>query len=327
LVDREKSSFRTVFEILTAMAFMHFSRRSADVVVLEVGMGGRLDATNVVTPVLSVITPISYDHTSILGESLEQIAREKSGILRSGGLAISARQPETVRSVLQEKCAQVNSRLVFTGSDWTVVSKSLEGQTFTYDGQEYTIPLLGEHQVQNAVLALGAIGHLHRQGLRVTAADLGRGLAEVKWDGRMQLLSRSPFVLVDGAHNGESAFALKKAVGEYLSYEKLILILGISRNKDVGSIIDPLSEIADEIIFTRATLPKAEQPERLRRTYNGTLRTWTEPGLAQSLERAFSIAGDSDLILVTGSLYLVGEAIALSESSFRQSRQRPHRAK
>jgi dihydrofolate synthase/folylpolyglutamate synthase len=322
LVDREKSSFRTVFEILTAMAFMYFSRRPTDVAVLEVGMGGRLDATNVVTPILSVVTPISYDHTSILGESLEQIAREKSGIVRSGGLAISAPQREPVRSVLEERCAQMGSGLVFSDSDWTVVSKSLEGQTFSHRGQEYTIPLLGEHQVQNAILAMASVGHLNRNDLRVTTADLKRGLAEVTWDGRMQLLFRSPFVLVDGAHNGESAAALNKAVRDYFSYEKLILILGISRNKDIRSVIDPLSEIADEIIFTRAKLPKAEKPELLRRTYSGTLRASIEPGIVQALKRAFSIAGDSDLILVTGSLYLVGEAVALPGSWFRQSRQR-----
>ncbi len=327
LVDRGKSSFRTVFEILTAVAFLHFSRKQTDAAVLEVGMGGRLDATNVVTPILSVITSISYDHTAFLGDSLEQIAREKGGIVRPGGIAISAPQPEEVRSVLKELCAQADSRLVFSGEDWEVVSKSLEGQKFAYHGEEYSIPLLGAHQVENGVLAIEAVRELEKRDLKVTETDVKKGLATVEWDGRMHLLLRSPLVLIDGAHNGESALALKKGVCDYLQYENLILIMGISKNKDFRSIVDPLSEIADRIIFTRANLPKAETPERLLEAYSGDVRASAEPDVTRSLERAFSVAGERDLILITGSLYLVGEALAVPQSRYHQWRRRPPRGR
>jgi dihydrofolate synthase/folylpolyglutamate synthase len=318
LVDMSKSSFRTVFEVLTAMAFIYFNVKKTDVSVLEVGMGGRLDATNVVTPILSVITSISFDHTAILGDSLERIAREKSGIVRPGGTAISSPQPQVVRTVLAEVCSEVGSRLIFSGEDWEILSSSLEGQSFAYRGQEYSIPLLGEHQVENAALAVETLQELGKRGLKVTAADVKTGLAGVEWKGRMQLLSRSPLVMVDGAHNGESALALKKAVSDYLEYDNLIVILGISKTKALKTIIDPLSEIADEIIFTRASLPKAERPERLLEAYDGDVEASTEPDITRSLERAFSIAKVNDLVLITGSLYLVGEAIGLLKSSSRQ---------
>jgi dihydrofolate synthase/folylpolyglutamate synthase len=325
LVDKGRSSFRTVFEILTAMAFLHFNKKRTEMAVLEVGMGGRLDATNVVTPILSVLTSVSYDHTAFLGGSLEEIAREKLGIVRSSGTAISAPQEEVVRSVLKEVCAQVSSELFFSGEDWEVLSKSLEGQRFEYGGEEYLIPLLGEHQVENGVLAIDTIKLLGQQGFEVAASDVKRGLREVEWPGRMQRLYRSPLVVVDGAHNGESARALRRAVGDYLEYRNLVLILGISKSKDLRSILDPLSEIADQIIFTRANLPRAETPERLLEAYNGGAATFVESDITNALKKAFSVAGERDLILITGSLYLVGEALDVSRSSFHRWRRRPRR--
>ena len=304
-------SFRTVFEMLTAMAFIHFVRRRTDAAVLEVGMGGRLDATNVVNPVLSVITSISLDHTHILGDTLTQIAREKSGIMRRGGVAVSAPQSQEVLDVLKDVASRRRSRMHVSMGKGRVLCRSYSRQEFEYEGERFAIPLLGEHQVENAVLAIDAARILKEEGVLVDVEHVKRGLKRAEWPGRMQILRTSPLVVVDGAHNGESALALKKGVKDYLTYHRLILILGISKNKDLRSIIEPLSPIADSVIFTRAALPRAEAPEELLGVYKGKAPACVEPNIERSLKKALSIAGKKDLILITGSLYLIGEALAL----------------
>ncbi len=316
-IKEARQSFRTVFEVLTAAAFIHFARKKTDAVVLEVGMGGRLDATNVVRPVLSVITSISLDHTAILGNTLREIALEKSGIIKPFGIAISAPQPEEVRKTLQNVCVARRSELAFSDAKPKVVCRSLRSQEFEYDGERYVIPLLGEHQVENGMLAIDVIRVLNHHGFHVGLDHLKMGLEKTEWPGRMQILCSSPLVVVDGAHNDESALALRKAVKDYLTYDRLLLILGISRNKDLKNIIRPLSEIADLVILTRAGLPRAQSPEELLSTYDGEATVLAEPDIKRSLARAFSVAGKKDLILVTGSLYLVGETLALPRRHFR----------
>lgn len=310
----EERSFRTVFEILTAMAFIHFVQKNTDVAVLEVGLGGRLDTTNVVNPVLSIITSISLDHTQILGNTMRKIAFEKSGIIRSSGTAISAPQSKEVRRVLQDVSAAMKSQLFFSDGKSEVVSRSLNGQEFEYNGERFFIPLLGEHQVENGRLAIDAIRLLNLQGFCVDLPPLKDGLEKTEWLGRMQILRRSPLVVIDGAHNDESALALRKAVKDYLNYDKLVLILGISKNKDLKGIIHPLSEIADLVIFTRANLPRAQSPEVLLKIYDGEAPAIVTPNIKRSLQRAFSVVGKKGAILVTGSIYLVGETLALPRS-------------
>lgn len=310
-IKRDKQSFRTVFEILTSMAFIYFLQKGTDVAVLEVGMGGRLDATNVVEPVLSIITSISLDHTEILGSSLRDIAFEKSGIIRPFGSAVSAPQPDEVREVLQNVCDRLHSGLYFSNAKPKVVSYSLQGQEFEYGKESFFIPLLGEHQIENGILSIDAIRTLNLHGFHVDLEHLKIGLRKTEWPGRMQILRSHPLVLVDGAHNDESANALKEAVKKYLSYDRLVLILGISRNKDQEAIIRPLSGIADFIIFTRANLPRAQSPEELLRMYDGEAPASVEPNIKCALKKAFSIVGRNDLVLITGSLYLVGETLAL----------------
>lgn len=325
-VREEKRSFRTVFEILTAMAFIHFVRKNTDVAVLEVGMGGRLDATNVVRPILSVVTSISLDHTEILGHTLEEIALEKSGIIRSFGVAVSAPQAQVVREVIRDACALRKSKLFFSDGKWGVISRSLRGQEFEYEGERFFIPLLGEHQVENGVLAIDAIRTLNRRGFHVALSNLKIGLEKTEWFGRMQILRSSPLVVADGAHNEESVLALRKAVKDYLSYDRLVLILGISKSKDLRKIIQPLSEIADFVIFTRASLPRAQSPDELLRIHDGEAPASVEPDVKRSLQKAFSIAGRKDLILITGSLYLVGETLALPGKCLRPKIRSLHRA-
>jgi dihydrofolate synthase/folylpolyglutamate synthase len=316
-ISEENRSFRTLFEILTAMAFIHFVRRKTDAVVLEVGMGGRLDATNVVSPVLSVITSISLDHTDILGNTLNEIALEKSGIIRQGGTALSAPQPEEVLDVLQDVALRRKSGLCLSTGRGRVLSRSHRRQEFEYAGERFVIPLLGEHQIENGVLAIDAIRILNQRGFHVESKHVKTGLKRVEWPGRMQILGTSPLVVVDGAHNGESALALKQGVIDYLTYDRLVLILGISRNKNLRSIVEPLSGIADSVIFTRAALPRAQSPEELLSVYRGNAPAHVEANIKSALRRALSLAGKRDLILITGSLYLVGEVLALPKRFLR----------
>ncbi len=323
-IKEEKQPFRTVFEVLTAMAFIHFIHKNTDAAVLEVGMGGRLDATNVVNPVLSVITSISLDHTQILGTTLKEIATEKAGIIRPSGVAVSAPQPKEVRKVLSEVCAVRKSELFFSGQKSEVISRSLRKQEFIYDGTRFSIPLLGEHQVENAMLAIDAIRILNGHGLRVESSQLKLGLGKTKWPGRMQVLRFSPLLVIDGAHNDESALALRDAVRNYLNFDKLVLILGISRNKDMRSIIQPLSDLADLVVFTRANLPRAQSPDELLRIYDGQAPAVVEPDIERSLQRAFSVVGRKDLILVTGSIYLIGEILALPRKYLHSKLQSLH---
>jgi dihydrofolate synthase/folylpolyglutamate synthase len=274
-------------------------------------MGGRLDATNVVSPVLSVITSISLDHTHILGNTLEEIALEKSGIIRKGGTALSAPQPEEVLDVLQDVSVKQKSKLFVSTGRGRVLSRSHRCQEFEYEGERFVIPLLGEHQIENAVLAIDAIRILNHQGFQVEPIHVETGLRRVEWPGRMQILGTSPLVVLDGAHNGESARALKQGVIDYLTYDRLVLVLGISRNKDVRSIVEPLSGMADSVIFTRAALPRAQSPEELLSVYEGDAPAHVEADVQRSLRKALSLAGKKDLILITGSLYLVGEVLGL----------------
>ncbi|KPJ50697.1 hypothetical protein AMJ40_02095 [candidate division TA06 bacterium DG_26] len=324
-VESERQSFRTVFEILTAMAFMHFLEKETDAAVLEVGLGGRLDTTNVVEPRLAVITSISRDHTDILGNTVEDIAREKAGIIRPRTITVSAPQSEAVRAVLGDVCNEEKSTLVFSGREFRVLDHSLEGQQFEYEGERYWIPLLGEHQVENGMLAIDSIRLLGLMGLPVDTHHVKLGLQNTTWPGRMQILRSSPLVVVDGAHNDESAIALKNAVTKYLQYKRLIAIIGISKNKDLRGIIEPLSEIADHLIFTRAHLPRAASPEELLQVYRGEAEAVAQPDIRSALKRAFSASGREDLILVTGSLYLVGETLDLPRSRLHPKRCTRHR--
>ena len=300
----------TTFEILTALAFAFFMERWVDFQVLEVGLGGRLDATNVVMPRIAVITSISLDHAEVLGDSLAKIAGEKAGIIKPGALVISAPQPKDVACVIEEVCRHNGVSLITVGRDvtWRKVKSDLSGQFFEVKGKagsyKLIIPLLGEHQLENAAVAVAAL-----EALDIGVKDIARGLAQVQWPGRLEILRHEPLFLADGAHNADSANRLRETIEKYLHFDRLILILGASSDKDIAGIVGELAPMSSLVIVTRSRHPRALEPASLLEELE---KQGVKGELAESessaAERAMEMAGPRDLICATGSLFVAAEA-------------------
>ena len=299
----------TYFETVTAMAFLLFQDQKTEAVVLEVGLGGRLDATNVVHPELCVITPVDFDHEALLGKSLEAIAGEKAGILKPGVRAVFAVQRPEALQTLDRRAAELGVDVIHAPETWHVdnLKLSAEGSNFTlHDGSEMRIhcPLAGEHQVANAVVAVAA---LHRLGIETSA--IARGIASTRWPGRLNHVSSSPEIILDGAHNPSGARALAAYIERFYSDRRVVLVYGAMRDKAVEEIAGILFPRADEVIATAPKQSRAVDPETIRAlAAHPNLRT--APDLAAALDLALS--GDAgSVIFVTGSLFLVGEALTL----------------
>ena len=326
----------TTFEVLTALAFVCFAQQRIDMAVVEVGLGGRLDATNVLEPVVSVITSLSLDHTHLLGETLAEIAGEKGGIIKPGVPLVTAWQAVEALDVLEAIAHERGTPITVIGRDWwyEVDEMTLEGQVFRAGrrgepGDSYTLPLLGEHQVQNATVALAAldIAGGRMSGLGLDSQAMRRGLAQVSWPGRCQVISRQPVVVLDGAHNVDSALKLRRTLERLFPDQRRILLLGVTAEKDVGGIIDALAPIADELIVTAANHPRAEAADDLcRRVQSAGFSCAVSPSVAAGLRMALERAGPCDVICVTGSLFVVGDALtAWQEQQLRQEADVGHR--
>ena len=310
----------TTFEAVTTLALTYFERQSIDVLIAEVGLGGRLDATNVLSPEVSVITSLSLDHTNILGATVSQIAHEKGGIIKPGAPVVSAPQPPEAMAVLREICKDRRSPLVEVGTDWrwTPGPFDLEGQSLTVEcsGETqtnltgtYRIPLLGRHQLENCTTALAALQVLSERGFDLPRQAVEKGLAQVEWPGRMEILSKEPLVIVDGAHNPHSSGVLRSALEEWFPGRKWILVFGAFVDKDIEGMLRTLLPIAEYTIVTRSQHPRAIAPVRL-----ADLAAVTGKGaevavsVARAVTRALTLVDDDKGILVTGSISLVGEA-------------------
>jgi dihydrofolate synthase/folylpolyglutamate synthase len=300
----------TTFEILTALAFAFFMERRVDFQVLEVGLGGRLDATNVVMPRIAVITSISLDHAEVLGDSLAKIAGEKAGIIKPGTLVISAPQSNEVEGVIEEVCRSKGVSLITVGRDvtWRKLKSDLSGQFFEVKGKagnhKLIIPLLGEHQLENAAVAVAAL-----EALDIGVVDIARGLAQVQWPGRLEILRHEPLFLADGAHNADSANRLRETIEKYLHFDRLILILGASSDKDIAGIVGALAPLSSQAIVTRSRHPRALAPNLLLEELEkqGVKGELVE-SVSSAVERAMEMAGPRDLICATGSLFVAAEA-------------------
>ena len=313
----------TTFEVMTALAFAHFRRQQVDVAVVEVGLGGRLDATNVVTPLVSVITTLGYDHTHLLGKTLHEIAGEKAGIIKDDVPVVCAPQAAEALEVVEQKAAEHRAPLTLVGRDWwyQVDRSSLDGQEFTAGpagepGEAYRIPLLGRHQALNAAVALAALDIVkaHFEGLDLDA--IKSGLANVRWPGRMQILSRRPLVMLDGAHNVDSARALASAIRELFPERRRILVIGVTGDKDVNSILTTLMPLAETIIATQAQHPRGMPADELGQRFEELgANCQSAPDVASALQQALELAGPDDVVCVTGSLYVVGDALAAWQTS------------
>jgi dihydrofolate synthase/folylpolyglutamate synthase len=286
--------------------------------VLEVGLGGRLDATNVVTPAVAVITSLSYDHMAILGDTLAEIAAEKAGIIKAGIPVVSAPQPEEALAVLEETCRQKGAPLTLVGRDWTWAAgeANLEGQAFRVrQGQavpeRFWLPLLGEHQLINATTALATLSVLQEGGLALARGALQEGLRTVDWPGRLEILGRDPLVVADSAHNGDSAQKLVAALQAHLVYRDLFVILGMSADHATPELFEALLSEAETAIVTRARHPRAADPAWLQaRAAELGFQAETRPSVAGALDRALELAGPEDLICCTGSVFVAAEARA-----------------
>jgi dihydrofolate synthase/folylpolyglutamate synthase len=298
-----KSGGLTYYEILTVLAFLYFKEKKCDFVVLETGIGGRLDATNVVSSLVCAITPVSYEHTRVLGTTLKEIAGEKAGIIKAvhssqltvhrPQVVITAPQKKAVLAVIKRRAAEVGARLVEVGSS-------------EYRGLK--TGLLGEHQMVNAAVAVRCVKALADYGVRVSSAAIRRGLKKTRWPARMQVISHRPRVILDAAHNRASAFALKKAVLKSFKFRDLILVFGTSQDKDIRGILKELAPLASRVILTKARHPRAMQPERIG-TFIKNRDVILTDNAKRALKTAVQNAGARDLVLICGSLFLAAEVL------------------
>ena len=306
----------TTFELLTALGFAHFKQKGVDFQVVEVGLGGRLDATNVIQPEVGIITSISFDHTEVLGSSLTEIASEKAGIIKPGSIVVTSPQPDEVAQVIEKACLKCNAGLVRVGSDvvWQSLGFDAERQLLRVKGRlgsyRLSIPLLGRYQLENAATAVAALEVLAGRGFNISRDSIINGLATVSWPGRFQILSRRPLLVVDGAHNPDSARKLKQSLVQYFAFDRAILVIGVSSDKDVAGIISELVPLFDKVIVTRSRHPRAMALEQLIAAFRRYgVEVQAVEAVSEALSLALSMAGARDLVCVAGSLFVVAEAI------------------
>jgi len=306
----------TTFELITALGFAYFEQKGVDFQVVEVGLGGRLDATNVVRPEVCIITSISLDHTDVLGDTLLEIAPEKAGIIKPGSIVVTAPQVDEVAEIIEETRLSCQAELIRVGSDvtWESLGFDSSQQSLRVEGRlgsyELSIPLLGQHQLENAATAVAALEVLAEKGFHISEDNITKGLARVNWPGRLQVLSRRPLLVVDGAHNPDSACKLRQSLEQYFDFDRAILIIGASSDKDIAGIVLELAPLFDKVIVTHSIHPRAmaTAPIVAEFSRHGVEAQATDD-ISAALRLALTLAGGKDLICVTGSLFVVAGAI------------------
>jgi dihydrofolate synthase / folylpolyglutamate synthase len=312
------------FEMLTAMAFEYFSRNKIDIAVLEVGMGGRLDATNVVEPRVSVITDISLDHQKFLGNTVTEIAREKAGIIRPGGVVVTLPQHPEANDVIGNTILDLGARAISAVPHVPPVSPAsgeyagacgLSRYPLQVMGKEIMIetPLLGRHQLRNIALAITAAAELSKQGFPVTPESIERGIRETRWPGRFQVLpstATSPEYVLDVAHNPAGAWALRSTISARYPDRPFTIVFGAMRDKAIGEIAEILFPLAERVIATRAENPRSATPEEIQQAAaRAAVQIESAANVAEALQTAAAAVGPTGLVVVTGSIYIVGEAL------------------
>jgi len=327
------------YELATAMALLYFSRQHIQHAVLEVGLGGRLDATNVTHPLVSVITSISYDHMQILGDTLTKIATEKAGIIKSKGIVVTSAQAPEALCAIAAVCQQQEAELICVGSADTDLAQSEveagqvpplsysyrleeragEHQRFTVWTPEraYTaleIPLAGQHQLENATAALATLDALRKQGIGWDEEALRAGFLAVRWSARIEVIGQHPTIVVDGAHNADSMQKLRQALYSSFSFHRLLVVLSVNRDKDLMGIVTALEGI-DMVVLTHMVNVRAasiEQLAALFRDYAAHVEVHTAATSNEAMELALKLANNDDLICATGSLYVASEVLRWS---------------
>jgi dihydrofolate synthase/folylpolyglutamate synthase len=333
---KEGADHPTEFEVVTALAFLYYALQGCDYVALEVGLGGRFDATNIITPAVSVITTISLDHTERLGDTVEKIAFEKAGILKPGVPVVTAVSEEEALRVIKAGAEDLGSPL-FTVSNrrradvtWEEVSYSMEGQVIDIRGpgfryEKLYVPLLGRHQQENAAVAVAALEFgkpKNREGkFRLDRSAIKHGIATTVWPGRLEVMSRHPLIILDGAHNPEGAKALRDSLVSFPK-RRTVCVVGILGDKSYKETTGLIAPLCDEVIVTKPATPRSLDPELLSGEVKRHVPSVTvEPDLHKALEEAMTRAGQDDMVLVTGSLYLVGAARTYISSKLGMTRR------
>ncbi|MFC1528646.1 bifunctional folylpolyglutamate synthase/dihydrofolate synthase [Candidatus Latescibacterota bacterium] len=315
-VDRIKNtSMRfdglTFFDVWTALAFDHFARSAVDTSVIEVGMGGRLDSTNVINPAVSIITSIGIDHSDKLGKTSSEIAHEKAGIIKLGVPVVSAPQEPAVQSILEKEAKKAGTRLIVVGRDvrWEKEKNGMSyyGSKWTFD--DVSVPLEGSMQFMNAAVAMAALEVLASEGYPVDPVNARKGIETVRWPGRLETVSTNPDIILDGACNP----AAMRMVYEFLSTrsprDKTVAVVAMCRDKEVSEVLDILGNAASRFVVTQVENPRALSARELAERSPDTVQIIVEPDPLQAVEKAISRAGRDGLVIVSGSLYLVGEVM------------------
>ena len=306
----------TTFEALTAMAFLCFVQSQRQFQVLEVGLGGTLDATNIVErPLVCVITPISLDHTQVLGDTVEAIARDKAGIIKPGATVVVAPQEPAAMAVLEEACKAKGARMVKVQEEYDckLLDWDVEGQTFSVSGpggsRTLRVPLLGRHQIENACCAVAAVEALAGKDVSVGTEAVEAGLLNVRWPGRLEVVGTSPLVVADGAHNPHAMRALTRAVREYFPGLSTILVMGFSDGHHLEDVVAEAAALRPRLVIaTRSRHPRAVAPRRIAEHFAQYAVPVEEVDhVGRAVDRAMELAGSGDLVLGTGSLFAVAE--------------------
>ncbi|NOR12764.1 MAG: hypothetical protein GQ545_05880 [Candidatus Aminicenantes bacterium] len=321
IVSKALLSPPTYFEMLSCLAFLHFAEERVDIAVLEVGMGGRYDATNVVIPVVSAITTISPEHQKFLGETQNEIASEKAGIIKPGIPLVCGVEEKMAHTTIRDRAEELNAPFFAVFSDGRRLRKEKNEQNFRFEytcGEEkynYLPSLLGEHQGKNAAIAIAVARQLSKDWRRLEQSRIIRGIETAKWPGRLEIVSERPLVLVDGAHNVEGAKALSKYVQEFISLP-CVLVFAVMRDKNIQKLSEILFPLAHTVICTRFPYFKAASPEDIQRQasrFQG--RIVSQPDVPQAVRTALQAASPDGVVLVAGSLFLVGEIKKIFDSA------------
>ena len=304
----------TEFEIITVLMLLYFKKENIDFGVIEVGLGGTLDSTNVIKPIIQVITSISFDHTNLLGNTLEKIAREKAGIIKEGIPTVIYPQQEEVLKVIKNKCFEMDSELYIANNEnlkfENIVNLDKPYQLLKYNNEiDILLPLLGEHQIINLSVAMQAIEVLNNKNIiDISIANIVKSIKNVSWKGRLEVLSNNPYVVIDGAHNIQGIKTLSRNIKKYFKYENLYLILGILADKDVEEMIKIITPMAKKVYSVTPNSIRGELAESLKdevSKFNKNCKAFDK--YEEAYLEALNDASEKDLILASGSLYMIGD--------------------
>lgn len=315
-VEKEdKNRFFTFFDFTTALAFEYFNRKKVDISIIEVGLGGRLDSTNVIKPLISIITNVAFDHMDYLGEGIIEIAKEKAGIIKEG-VPIITGATDMARHVIEETAKELRSPVYMLGKDFFY--EKIGDQCMSYSGLNKRLPdifvnLKGDHQFTNVALALCAIEVLLSLGFPVNEDSIYNALSSIKWHGRLEVVKERPVIILDGAHNLHGAHALSEFMNTHYRDKRKILIFGVMKDKEYKEMLEEITPLMDTTILTRPDIERALPPDYMKAYVRGAIIT---EDVRSALKEAKTIAKDKDLILITGSFYTVGEAKTIINEIF-----------